>query len=394
MSAMLTAMPPLGALLPLVIGGPAATQDPAQGDWTIYRGDPGLSGIAACELPAELELFWSYDCGEPVVSSPVVRGGRVYVGADDGKLHAIDFESGAAVWSFATEDMIEAPPLVRGELVYVGSTDGHLYAVDAESGEERWRFRGEDKFVGSANWLAPEGELPGRVVAGCYDNRLYCLDAESGEKLWSYETDNYINGTPAVTGGRVVFGGCDAVLHVVDGRTGEAAARVDLGAECYVAGSTAAVDGRAYLGHYGNAFVCFDLASGEEVWRLEDERHAFFSAPAVGAERVVFGGRNKQVHCVDRATGELLWRFPTRRKVDGSPVIAGDKVIVGSGDGRLYLLDLKSGEELWSYEVGRSISSSPAVTAGRVVVGADDGQIYCFGTLADAIGPEAGGSKR
>ena len=40
----------------------------------------------------------------------------------------------------------------------------------------------------------------------------------------------------------------------------------------------------------------------------------------------MFGGRDKKLHCVDRATGKKLWWFPTKRKVDGSPVIVGDKV--------------------------------------------------------------------
>ena len=377
------------ALAAGVAGAPAVDSEPppvaggapleAGGEWSVYRGDASLSGVAQGELGTDLELLWVYDTGKPVVSSPVISGGKVFIGSDDKHLHAIDFETGELVWKFATEDMIEAPPLVRDGAVFIGSADMHVYAVDAASGEERWRFQGQDQFLGGANWIEATDALPARVVAGCYDNNLYCLNAASGEPLWSYETDNYVNGTPAVNGQQVVFGGCDAKLHVVDGATGEAAAQLELGEACHVAGSAAVVDGRAYLGHYGNAFVCVDLESGETVWSLEDPRYAFFSSPAVGADRVVFGGRNKKVHCVDRESGELLWDFATRRKVDASPVIAGDKVVVGSGDGRLYLLSLPDGELLWSYEVGRSIFSSPAVVDGKVVIGADDGQIYCFG---------------
>jgi outer membrane protein assembly factor BamB len=230
--------------------------------------------------------------------------------------------------------------------------------------------------------MAASGDLPARVVVGCYDTKLYCLDARSGAKLWEYATDNYVNGTPAVDGGRVVFGGCDAVLHVVDGASGAALARIELGEACHVAGSIALGAGRAYLGHYGNAFVCVDLESRAILWQVTDPDQAFFSSPALAPERVVFGGRNKRVHCVQRATGALLWTFATRRKVDSSPAIAGGKVVVGSGDGRLYVLALADGAELWSYEVGRSISSSPAVAGGRILIGSDDGQIYCFGAAA------------
>jgi outer membrane protein assembly factor BamB len=370
---------PRAWLVGALAAAPAAAAD---GEWPIFRGDPGLTGIARCELPAsagDLGVLWSYDTKKPVVSSPVVADGRVFIGSDDHCVHAIDLESGEGLWRFATEDMVEAPPLVREGRVICGSSDTRVYAIDAESGAELWRFEGGDQFLGGANWLEPEGELPARVVVGCYDTKLYCLDAASGEKLWEYATDNYINGTPAVAGQRVVVGGCDAALHVLDGRDGKPIRRIELGEASHVAGSVALAGGRAYLGHYGNAFVCVDLEGGETLWSVTDPSQAFFSSPALAPDRVVFGGRNKRVHCVERSSGKELWSFATRRKVDSSPVVAGDKVVVGSGDGRLYVLDLESGAELWSYEVGRSIYSSPAVAAGRILIGSDDGLVLCFG---------------
>jgi outer membrane protein assembly factor BamB len=216
-------------------------------------------------------------------------------------------------------------------------------------------------------------------VVGSYDNFLYGLDAVTGEKLWAYETGNYVNGTPAVRGDEIVFGGCDAILHVVSAASGEAVAQVPLGEACHVAGSVALAGDRAYFGHYGNAFVCVDLAAKEIVWEHVDPAFPFFSSPAIGADRVVFGGRNKKVTCVERETGEVLWTKSTRRKVDGSPVICGDKVVFGSGDGRLYVVRLEDGADVWSYEVGRSLFSSPAVVDGLVVIGSEDGKVYAFG---------------
>ena len=361
----------------LLLGGAAE-------DWPSYRRDPALSGVAPGSLPDDFEVLWTFDTGAPIVSSPVVAHGRVYIGGDDQNLHAIDLATGEEVWRFATEDMIEAPPLALGDTIYVGSADFHLYAVDAATGEERWRFRTGDQVLGGANWVpGPRGENGGegnnRIVVGSYDNSLYCLDAGTGEQLWSYETGNYVNGTPAVRGNEIVFGGCDAILHVVSAETGEALRQVELGEACHVAGSVALDDERAYFGHYGNAFVCIDLGTGETVWRYEDPRFPFFSSPAIGERRVVFGGRNKQLHCVDRATGEELWTVKTRRKVDGSPVICGDKVVFGSGDGRLYVVRLEDGSEVWTYEVGRSLFSSPAVVDGMIVIGGDDGVVYAFG---------------
>ena len=347
-------------------------------EWPMFRGDPGQRGIAAGRLPDELGLLWSFDAGAAITSSPVISGGRVYFGADDSKLHALDFASGEELWAFETEDMIEAPPLVQGGRVFVGSSDFFLYAVDAESGVLRWKAETDDRILGGANRVrGPAGQS--WIVVGSYDTQLYCFDAESGERQWTYKTDNYVNGTPAVFDDRIVFGGCDAVLHVVDARTGAASEKIEIGEGCHIAGSVALADGKAYFGHYGNAFVRVDLESGAIDWSYGDGQNPFFSSPAVGTERVVFGGRDKALHCVRRDDGGELWSFPTRRKVDGSPVICGGKVVFGSGDGWLYVLDLESGRELWSYETGQAIFSSPAVAGGVIVVGSNDGRLYAFG---------------
>jgi len=346
-------------------------------DWPNFRGNPALQGVAAGALSDQPELSWTYTTAGAITSSPVVSGATVYVGSDDGSVHAVDVESGEARWTFATEDIIEAPPLVHEGAVYVGSSDFFFYALDAATGALRWKREVGDKILGSANWVRTEAG-GADIIVGCYDNKLYCFDAASGAPRWTYETQNYVNGTPAILDDQVVFGGCDAVLHVVSARSGEGVGAVPLGDEAHVAGSVALADGRAYFGHYGNEFVCVDLTTEQLVWAYPSPRHAFFSSPAIGDERVVFGGRDRKLHCVARADGAPLWTFTTKRKVDSSPVICGDKVVFGSGDGRVYMLRLDDGAQIWSYDIGKSVFSSPAVAAGRFIVGSHDGNLYSF----------------
>jgi outer membrane protein assembly factor BamB len=110
------------------------------------------------------------------------------------------------------------------------------------------------------------------------------------------------------------------------------------------------------VGHYEKEFVCVDLEQGQIAWTYKDEEHAapFLSSPALTADRVVFGGQDKRLHCADRKTGERLWVFQTGGDVDGSPVVCGDKVVVGSADGKLYVVNLADGKEIWSYEINQT----------------------------------------
>jgi eukaryotic-like serine/threonine-protein kinase len=121
------------------------------------------------------------------------------------------------------------------------------------------------------------------------------------------------------------------------------------------------------------------LNDGKTVWTYKNREFPYMSSAAVTKDRVVVGGRDKLLHCLNRENGEKIWTFATQGKVDSSPVIAGDKVVVGSDDGRVYLISLQTGKELWSYEIGQPIGSSPAVADRKIVIGSDDGNVYCFG---------------
>ena len=67
-----------------------------------------------------------------------------------------------------------------------------------------------------------------------------------------------------------------------------------------MAGSVALLDDKAYFGHYGNEFLRVDLDSGEVDWRYPSKREGFCSSPALNDTYAVFGGRDKNLHCVLR----------------------------------------------------------------------------------------------
>lgn len=344
--------------------------------WPMFRGNPGLTGVSPARLPSKLDLLWTHKTGGPVKSSPAVVDGKVYIGSDDQHLYSLDLATGKKLWSYKTDGEIESSPLVLGKTVYFGSTDGALYALNTE-GKLLWKSMTGDKILGGPNWFAgPDGKPPW-VLAGSYDYKLYCFDSATGKTNWTFETSNYINGSPAIADGKTVFGGCDALLHVVSLKDGQKVKEVDAGA--YIAGSGAFEKDRFYIGHYDNEFLCADLKEGQIVWRFKDRAFPYFSSPALTADFVIFGGRDKKLHCVKKATGEEVWQFAAKGKVDSSPVVCGDKIVVGSDDGRLYLINLADGKELWSYEIGQAIASSPAVIDQTVVIASEDGSVYAFG---------------
>ena len=86
-----------------------------------------------------------------------------------------------------------------------------------------------------------------------------------GKLLWKVETENYINGTPSISDGRIVFGGCDGMIRIVDPLTGRQTDTIDIGV--YIAASPALSSGLAYFGDYNGTKYCVDLNKGKIAWK-------------------------------------------------------------------------------------------------------------------------------
>jgi outer membrane protein assembly factor BamB len=358
-------------------------------DWPMHRGGPQLQGRADMAAPEKPDLAWTFAAGKPIKGGAAIVGGRVFVGDDDGMVHAVEFATGKEIWKFKTEASIEATPLVLHDVVYLGSSDGNLYALEAATGKLKWKYETGDKVLGGANHAKnPNGDGEWLLI-GSYDTNLHCVDAATGKAVWTHATDNYINGSPAIfSTGEIVFGGCDSFIHVLQLSDGKELRQID--SEAYIASSVAIMDGLGYVGNYGNLVLAFDPngPKGSEVkWKYRDRSFPYFSSAAVTADRVVIGGRDKRLHCIDRATGNGVWKFDARGQVDSSPIICGDAIVVGCEDGRLYCVNLADGKERWEYEIGAAVTASPAAADGLVIVGAEDGNLYAFGKPAAPAKP-------
>jgi len=346
----------------------------AADDWPQFRGNPQLTGIATSSVPANLKLLWTYDAGDSIESSAAISGGTVYVGSQSKDLLAIDLENGKLRWKYrATDSIGESSPAVHDGIVYIGDLGGVLHAVNAANGKAIWTFKTEGE-IRSSPVIAGD-----RLLIGSYDANLYCLSRREGKLIWKLTTASYVHGTPAIEGGVAYVTGCDEVFHgirLVDGRE---VVRFPAGGPS--GASPAIIGDSAWFGNFNNEVAGASLRQKRILWRYlrQAAQFPFYSSAAAASDRIVLGGRDKLVHCLNATTGKAIWTFATKARVDSSPAIADGRVYIGSNDGHFYVLDLATGKKLWDFEAGAPLSASPAIAAGRVVIGAQDGRLYCFG---------------
>lgn len=372
--------------LVLLITACEQTQDPGTSDappeepvaatpWPITRGGPSLSGYVSAPVPRDPEIAWTLSLEAPGTAEAAAAEGTVVVGDVMGWIYAIDLQSREIRWKFETEDSIEAAPAIHDGRVFAGSGDGSFHALDLKTGDKIWTLSGNEKFSSAPNLIpGPDGSM--RIAVNGYDGMTRCLDPADGRVIWTYETNDYINGTPALVDGKLAFGGCDTVLHVLDAASGEKLNTIPTDSQ--ITDSIATAGTTLYAANYANQVVAADAAGEKPAWIYPGDDFPFFSAPAVDDDKVYIGCRDKALHAIDRETGKKAWTFPTGGRIESSPIVFDDAVVFASTDGRLYALDPADGSEIWRLDLGEKLDASPIFAFGHLIITGGDGTVFAI----------------
>jgi outer membrane protein assembly factor BamB len=363
---------------------PGAPTSPGPKSWDSFRNGHAQAGVAGSDLPHKLELSWKYPDVDGFLTAVAIVGPHVYAPALSGYLYCLDRTSGKLIWKYRSIDDADpetfapgfkAAPTVTADTVFLGDEDGLFHAVDRASGAQRWVFTTEAEIAGGAAVVRDQ------VIIGSHDSFLYCLNASDGSLVWKFQTEDRVNCSVAIAGKHTFVAGCDEHLRVIDIEEGRQ--KSDIPLQTYLIASPAVVDNMLYVGTYASEVVAVDWKQKEVVWRYRDPRREFpyHASAAVTDQYVVVGGRDKQMHCIDRATGNGVWTFPTRGRIDSSAVIVDERVFFGSADRNLYGLRLGDGKEIWKFNAEKPVSAGAAIGEGCLVIGSEgpDGFLYCFG---------------
>ncbi|MEM7278232.1 MAG: PQQ-binding-like beta-propeller repeat protein, partial [Pseudomonadota bacterium] len=154
----------------------------------------------------QLGLAWSYELptrrGQE--ATPLVIDGVMYLSGSWSQVFALDAKTGEQLWAFDPQvprawaryaccDVVNRGVAVWEGKVFVGSLDGRLIALNANTGERLWEVQTTDKAKAYTITGAPR-VVKGKVFIGNgggeYGVRGYvgAYDADTGELLWRFYT--------------------------------------------------------------------------------------------------------------------------------------------------------------------------------------------------------------
>lgn len=418
--------------------------------------DSAAAGLAATDVP-NLELKWAFGLPGHIQSygNPAIAGGRVFIGSQGGIVYSLDAETGCVHWyleagasvrtgmTVAEIDVDDGPR----EVLLFGDLGAHINAVDAATGERIWQTQVDDYPVArvTSSPVLYDGKLVVGVASGeeaagsdpdyecCkFRGSLVALDAGTGEQLWKTYTVDEPRPHKKNAVGVQLWGPSGAPIWsspAIDPRLNR----------------VYATTGNNYsdpTSDFSDAFVAFDLDTGEIVWsrqmttndayvaacRLQDRTNCaesdgpdvdFGASPILvelggGRRALLAGQKSGVVHALDPDhDGAILWQVRIghggsmggiqwgsaaddenvyvalsdieRVPVDHSWATEADPEIGGG----MFALHLSDGEQVWytpppscGDRARCSPAQSAAVTAisGVAFSGSVDGHLRAYST--------------
>jgi polyvinyl alcohol dehydrogenase (cytochrome) len=263
----------------------AGENSPAWKGWSPDSSNWRFQSAAEARIPEgnipKLKLRWAF--GVPNVTSvrsqPAIFRGRVYVGANDGSLYALDAATGCTFWATTAAKAIRSSTAIgkagRVDAVFFGSAVGDVYAIDAESGKFLWSAHPEEhaaaEITGTPTYFdgrlyipmssSEEGfrRRPGYECC-TFRGSVTALDAASGKTIWkTYMAPDAPSPHGKTADGRAILGPSGMAIWsspTIDG----AKRRLYVGTgDNYAEPDTPNAD----------AVVALDLDSGKMLWSTQ-----------------------------------------------------------------------------------------------------------------------------
>ena len=389
---------------------------PGTGDWPMWGGTPGRNMVSlmrglptSWDAEAGRNVKWVAELGTQTYGNPVVAGGQVYVGTnnglgrnprengDRGVLMCFRESDGQFLWQHTSGKLgssdydwpdvgVCSAPLVEGDRLYYVSNRCELLCLDTKGdgkGNARviWRFD-MIKEVGSSphnmsnSSPVSDGDL---VFAGTSNGR-----DERHERVPAPRAPSLI--AVNKTTGRLAWQANNAGERVLHGQWSSPAAGLIGDVAQVVMGEG---DGwvRGYEAATGTKLWEFDTNPKDSVW--PKTRNEIISTPVVWQDRVYIangqdpdsGDGPGHVYAIDATKrgditqSGLVWHHDRIRRSVSTAAIHDGLLFIADLAGYLYCLDAKTGKPQWTHDLLAAVWGSPMVIDGKVYIGDEDGDV-------------------
>ena len=259
------------------------------------------------------EVVWRKQMTSEILTSPVESRGIVITRSLDGKISALNADTGDEIWSLKRDFPSlslrrDVPPLLVGNVALLGLSSGNVVAVNTKTGQAVWDIplstpsgvNELDRMRDIASKPLISGNL---FFANSFQGDMISIDISSRKFLWRVPMSSYQQMT---TDGETVF-----------------ATTSD------------------------STVVALANANGDLRWENESLLRRGISAPTVFGQYILVFGNDGDMYLLEKTTGKLVgnYNFPGKRII-GLPVVFQDKQ-----SGKLSFVALSDNGSLYQFQL-------------------------------------------
>ncbi|MCF7741419.1 MAG: PQQ-binding-like beta-propeller repeat protein, partial [Candidatus Marinimicrobia bacterium] len=246
-----------------------------------------------------------------------------------------------ASWRYHTGAEVITRPAYDSSQVYIGTSTGGIHAINIEDGTQAW----SPVKTGGSVFSSPAVD-DSIVYIGSADGNLYAISSNNGDIKWKYEAGSAIINPIAVRDSLIYFAASNEMYAV-------------------------------------NKFT------REKSWSYSADQ-LIECQPAIVDNKIIFGSWDTYVHCLNRSTGNRIWKWNRQARFYYSPaacwpVANEDFVFVVDPERYLIALNINNGELVWdndSYDVWESIGINS--NKDQVYARSLNGNLYAFDATAES----------
>ncbi|MDB2673367.1 PQQ-like beta-propeller repeat protein [Akkermansiaceae bacterium] len=379
-------------------------------EWPEFRGPNAQGVVEAKEVPSKMgkeNLVWKTALPGAGWSSPVMSDGLIVVttAVKANKLElrtmALNAETGKVVWDqkifepseeevgdiHSKNSLASSTPLIVGDVVFAHFGHMGTAALSLKTGEVKWRFH---KTYPSMHGNGGCPVLVDGVLIfsadGIKKGLLRGLDAKTGKLKWEIDRKQDVKqkfsfGTPLVVkvdGKKMVVSQGSGMVGGYRPSDGKLLWWVDYGKGFSVVPRPVYHDGRVYVatGFMKAKLLSIRLAGAkDEVTDSHVEWAATKDIPTtpsfvLSGDEIYVTDDTGRLSCLDRKTGERLWRDGYKRKISASLTLVGNRLFAFSeeGQGFVHEVSREGAKEVVVNEFEEPVFASPIAFDGAMIV--------------------------
>jgi len=338
------------------------------GGWAYARSGSGRN-------QAGVQPLWARKTGGQVSSGAALADGILYIGSDDGFVHAFEAASGQPVRTFRTSGAVSGGVTVAGGTLFAGSADRQVYAFDVGTGKVAWAYPTHGP-VSCTPTVAN-----GTVYIGSDDRNVYGIDARAGQHAWHFTTGGPVR-SQARPGDQpynefVYVGSEDGYVYGLGTAKGDLKWKFSVGSPVtagllYGLGGVYVFDGKGTVSDVGG--------EGPPRSWAHSVSGAIRGTPASAGVTLYVGTAASSVYALSMYGGAQSWRFPTSGPVNSGLATDGSTLYVGDDDGYVYAIDVTTPAPAlrWRFRAGHAVRSRILLANGVVYFGSLDDHVYAL----------------